>query len=312
MEPGQKPSYAAAFQAVASPKDMVNLAYAEGYLNSIHVGVSGHDGALAAKKERERDNVRHISNAVMQSYQQASHRLQASLDGLESGLDDARRQFADMKQDIEDNTVTLSDGTKAYYNLETGRFETQDAEGQWKELDAEGQEEALTRAGEQGGHAATRQAKEFADQMDESLAAIEVSHDEMSAELDEIDRAVEEGRLSREDATDLKESLYERSEERVAALSDLQREMEQMPAYAPVRQEAERESALSAQEDPERARKGTVSAFADPDYKSALCADFRCAASGTHDDGPAQQDIAPEEPSAPAAVQSQNQIAFRP
>lgn len=54
MEPEQKPSFTAAFQAVAAPKDMVGLAYAEGYVNSIHVKGEGYSAAFTQKKKPKR------------------------------------------------------------------------------------------------------------------------------------------------------------------------------------------------------------------------------------------------------------------
>lgn len=296
MEPEQKPSFTAAFQAVAAPKDMVGLAYAEGYVNSIHVKGEGYSAAFTQKKETEKDHVSYMAGALIRKYDEVSRAANQALNDLERSLEDNKAWLEEYEQEIENNTITLADGTAVYYNAETGLFEEQQEDGTWRAVDQEAQKEALALVEENGGIAASRQAREFADELNEKHERLDSSIETMRLDITDIDKAVETGALSPDEGAALKEDVLARTEITQAEIDEAVLYREGGPAAAA--QVEPPEDILFTQEAPALVSRNTASAFSDPDYQSVLRGPFEAAALG-EEQGAVSRDLDEQEPAGP-------------
>lgn len=312
MEPEQKPSFTAAFQAVATPKEMTGLAYAEGYLNSIHIKGEGAGAALSQKKEREKDHASYMTGIIIHKYDEVTQAADQAMNDLERALNQSKKQLAAYEREIESRTITLADGTAVYYNTQTGLFEEQQEDGTWRTLHQDAQEEAFLLAEENGGMAASRQAKDFAEDVNEKHENIETSIGTMKLELTEIDKAVDAGEISPDEGAVLKEDILTEAETTQTEIDEAMLYHKDMPAVAV---QVERPpGALFEQDRPPEGpttsfvAKSTASAFGDPAYQSALRDTFQNAA--TREDTV----IVPfdQEPSAPTAPLPNNGGAITP
>lgn len=153
-----------------------------------------------------------MAGALIRKYDEVSRAANQALNDLERSLEDNKAWLEEYEQEIENNTITLADGTAVYYNAETGLFEEQQEDGTWRAVDQEAQKEALALVEENGGIAASRQAREFADELNEKHERLDLSIETMRLDITDIDKAVETGALSPDEGAALKEDVLARTE----------------------------------------------------------------------------------------------------
>ena len=143
---------------------------------------------------------------ITRQYREASRAAQAALDDFGKALDTAQIQVDQFETNLDKDTITLSDGTKVYLNTATGKFESQDAQGNWHDLDEDAEDEA-NRLWEQKDTASTKQDKQALDGRKGKINEGRIFMAAHQQRLDEIDRAVRNGTMSEVDGKQEKEQL---------------------------------------------------------------------------------------------------------
>lgn len=198
----------------ASPSKLGKLAHA-GSVSSVRHPYLHTASTVSLDNEDSDDQfVQMMLDEQYRLFVEASRAAQEALSNLRDSLDNAQNDLDQAKASFEENTVTLSDGTKVYYDTETGQFVRQDRRGNWLALEEnELIAEAYERANAKGGIVSTKQGKIALDERQSKLNDGELFLLSQQQRLEQIDIAVENGSLSHEEAARQKQIITNETKE---------------------------------------------------------------------------------------------------
>lgn len=163
------------------------------------------NGALATEEQRrrakEREDAADFAEAMLDAQQEYMDAMQDARDAvsdLGKAVDEGQEELDRFNEELDKSTIILSDGTKAYFNEETKRFEKQDEQGNWHKLEEEQEAEAQTEFIRKG-VASTKQDKMKADVRQADIDRTHLFGLHQQQRLDDIDQRVSNGDLSPEE-----------------------------------------------------------------------------------------------------------------
>ncbi|MEW8156801.1 MAG: hypothetical protein AB2765_19670 [Candidatus Thiodiazotropha endolucinida] len=163
------------------------------------------NGSLATEEQRrrakEREDAADFAEAMLDAQQEYMDAMQDARDAvsdLGKAVDEGQEELDRFNEELDKSTIILSDGTKAYFNEETKRFEKQDEQGNWHKLEEEQEAEAQTEFIRKG-VASTKQDKMKADVRQADIDRTHLFGLHQQQRLDDIDQRVNNGDLSPEE-----------------------------------------------------------------------------------------------------------------
>lgn len=177
------------------------------------------NGALATEEQRrhakEREDAADFAEAMLDAQQEYMDAMQDARDAvsdLGKAVDEGQEELDRFNEELDKSTIILSDGTKAYFNEETKRFEKQDEQGNWHKLEEEQEAEAQTEFIRKG-VASTKQDKMKADVRQADIDRTHLVGLHQQQRLDDIDQRVSNGDLSPEEGEKQTRDIERETEE---------------------------------------------------------------------------------------------------
>lgn len=177
-------------------------------------GPYGTEEGRRRKKEKEKaaDVAEAMADMAQEAYVNAMQDARGAVVDLGKAIDKGQEELDLFNEELDKNTIVLSDGTKAYFNEETKRFEKQDEQDYWHELDEEQEEEAQTEFARKG-FAGTKQDKMKADARQADIDRTRLFRFNQKNKLDDIERRVDNGDLSHSEGETRTKGIERETEE---------------------------------------------------------------------------------------------------
>jgi len=173
-------------------------------LSSVNTPYKTASARNIENKKKGDDIAASVSQQMLLAQQQFSEAMESARESIaefENILESAQVELDAKKDELDESTITLADGSKAYLNTDNNQFMQQDKNGNWHDLDNEQQAEAHARW-QANGVTATQQDKIM---LDAQQARINTNSNKMEtskAELDDIQQSVDSGIMTTSEGAD--------------------------------------------------------------------------------------------------------------